>query len=503
MYQAPSTMNLSRTSSQRNDFVAGETGSRADQTIETDTSLESTDEFFFHSESDGNDDACPRTKKQLPADFKPSDFAVIVGRGKKIRETIGNSRLRVMAGSYLTQYADAMDNRAKKTAIVNAIIGKVKALCSHTGGAFVRQSQGRWYEVSDRVAREKVGYVFRDLLHDQYGSSSKSKIAKRRRQQEEHEIYLQMMHEGSMSPNREVQPIPRQGLDLKNRPPQPKSEEHESWFDWTRVIDNESLKLRDQALSLPTSFGHGGNINLHAESVPIGTALATTTMNSRHSSTVDASLAVTPWNPHHRSQGGDGRIQKWLGDEPIPTTGTNIPERLPSYEAIRELTRQYNQEDWMTSSDLPPQWSSVSGVSVTANHPQLSNLQWEILRHHRHQQNDHQERNHNNYYEESVMMDDALSPRPFPPGVAGSGVMFSLPSSLDDDVQHQNPRRHSLDDPSNQTKSDYDLAPHNRLMTMGYDQQHNQGGHNVMVNDDVQNDDDGIDISQLLKAALL
>jgi hypothetical protein len=38
---------------------------------------------------------------------------------------------------------------------------------------------GQWYAVDDLTAREKVGYVFRDLLSDQYRSSSKSKVARR------------------------------------------------------------------------------------------------------------------------------------------------------------------------------------------------------------------------------------------------------------------------------------------------------------------------------------
>ena len=54
--------------------------------------------------------------------------------------------------------------------------------------AFVRQTKGRWYEVAENVAREKISYVFRDLLADRYESSSTSKVAKRvqRRQQQQH-----------------------------------------------------------------------------------------------------------------------------------------------------------------------------------------------------------------------------------------------------------------------------------------------------------------------------
>jgi hypothetical protein len=47
-------------------------------------------------------------------------------------------------------------------------------------GGFVRNLDGAWYEVGDRNAREKIGQAFRDLLHDRYRSSTKSKASKRR-----------------------------------------------------------------------------------------------------------------------------------------------------------------------------------------------------------------------------------------------------------------------------------------------------------------------------------
>lgn len=122
-------------------------------------------------------------KALLPQEFKPSPYSVIVGRGKHIRATTGNRRLRVLASSHLQEYAHAVDNKAAKTQIVNLVVSLVKDACP--SGAFVRRSNGRWWEVSETVAREKVGYVFRDLLHDRYESSSKSKVAKRRREKDE------------------------------------------------------------------------------------------------------------------------------------------------------------------------------------------------------------------------------------------------------------------------------------------------------------------------------
>jgi hypothetical protein len=48
------------------------------------------------------------------------------------------------------------------------------------GGRFIKNEHGRWIEISDAAAREKVGALFRDCLHSQYKSSGKAKTARRR-----------------------------------------------------------------------------------------------------------------------------------------------------------------------------------------------------------------------------------------------------------------------------------------------------------------------------------
>merc|ERR1711959_771862 len=140
----------------------------------------------------------------LPEDYDPCEYTVIIGRGKKIRESTGNRRLRVLAASMLPQYEEAADtdDRAAKTRLVNTVVDLIERACRESGTdnsghmidvddisnvAFVRQGKedGRWYEVDDSVAREKVGYVFRDLLADRYESSSKSKVAKKMQLQRE------------------------------------------------------------------------------------------------------------------------------------------------------------------------------------------------------------------------------------------------------------------------------------------------------------------------------
>jgi hypothetical protein len=150
-------------------------------------------------------------ERELPHDFDPSSYAVIIGRGKKIRETVGNQRLRVIASLFLPEYSTAKENRATKTRLVDKVMDLIKSACQVSncdcGGkrcrriAFVRQTKnGQWFEVSNSVAREKIGYIFRDLLASNYLSSSKSKTAKKiqRQHQEQQQQQQQRLREHEM-----------------------------------------------------------------------------------------------------------------------------------------------------------------------------------------------------------------------------------------------------------------------------------------------------------------
>jgi hypothetical protein len=116
----------------------------------------------------------PRTR--LPDDFVPNKYTVLCGRGKDCFHFIGNRRFRVLVDLHLERYSLAQ-TKSDKSRIVCEIVQMVRA----TGG-FCKQDEvdGRWYDVGDAVAREKVGALFRDCLHGMYKSSSKSKTAVRR-----------------------------------------------------------------------------------------------------------------------------------------------------------------------------------------------------------------------------------------------------------------------------------------------------------------------------------
>eukprot|EP00934_Nitzschia_sp_Nitz4_P001838 Nitzschia sp. Nitz4//scaffold2_size372955//228695//229616//NITZ4_000440-RA/size372955-processed-gene-0.520-mRNA-1//-1//CDS//3329546829//1838//frame0 len=118
----------------------------------------------------------------LPPQFQPNNFTVMIGRCKEARSNIGNRRLRVLASTYLRQYAKADSKRVKSN-----IVKEIRDAILEAEGQFIQMDEDkRWYIVNDTVAREKIGYVLRDLLADQYKSSSKQKsaVAKERRHRE-------------------------------------------------------------------------------------------------------------------------------------------------------------------------------------------------------------------------------------------------------------------------------------------------------------------------------
>jgi hypothetical protein len=120
-----------------------------------------------------------KTGAPLGLDFQPSDYSVICGRGKESFNHVGNRRFRILTSMSMERYSRTDNNKATKSAIVSEIV----AIVRQAGGNFCKYKRGEWYEVGDYYAREKVSSLLRDLLHTQYRSSAKAKIARRPRKQ--------------------------------------------------------------------------------------------------------------------------------------------------------------------------------------------------------------------------------------------------------------------------------------------------------------------------------
>ena len=116
--------------------------------------------------------------RQLSNDYTPSKFSVLCGRGKSCTSSPGNKRLKELIKEYLEPYSKARQKNQKST-IVSTIINTIKEEAPE-GEAFVKLEAGKWVEVSESFAREKIGCMFRDMLHTQYRSSTKSKLARKK-----------------------------------------------------------------------------------------------------------------------------------------------------------------------------------------------------------------------------------------------------------------------------------------------------------------------------------
>jgi hypothetical protein len=117
-------------------------------------------------------------KTMLPEDFVPGPHTVVFGRGKAFAALEGNKRLKAIVDSCLKRYSEAR-SKLDKSNIVSMIVSMVKE--STSVGAFIKlEEDGRYWELEDGTAREKIGCMLRDCLHSQYSSSTKAKIERRR-----------------------------------------------------------------------------------------------------------------------------------------------------------------------------------------------------------------------------------------------------------------------------------------------------------------------------------
>jgi hypothetical protein len=109
--------------------------------------------------------------------YIPGPNAVICGRGKACTSSAGNKKLRSYVDSFAKSYGTAA-NKEQKSKIVSTIISLIE---EPEGGAFVKFEESTWWKVDEAYAREKIGNLFRDVLHTKYRSSSKAKQARKQK----------------------------------------------------------------------------------------------------------------------------------------------------------------------------------------------------------------------------------------------------------------------------------------------------------------------------------
>eukprot|EP00797_Seminavis_robusta_P000122 Sro100_g051130.1 n/a (242) ;mRNA; r:13136-13861 len=110
---------------------------------------------------------------QLSPNFVPTNYSVILGRGKGAYNYVGNKRCRVIVKSFLGEY-NKCNTRQERSVQVTKVLEIIREACPI--GAFVKNENGSWYSVDEKIAREKIFTMFRDCQNSQARRSSSSSL---------------------------------------------------------------------------------------------------------------------------------------------------------------------------------------------------------------------------------------------------------------------------------------------------------------------------------------
>jgi hypothetical protein len=99
-------------------------------------------------------------RKSLPIGYTSMDKDVCCGRGKRHWNHTGNVNFRKTIREYVLRYVEA-PVKSDKTLVVISIVDKIR----QSGGRFIKEDRvGRWFDIGDAEAREKVGHSLRDQV---------------------------------------------------------------------------------------------------------------------------------------------------------------------------------------------------------------------------------------------------------------------------------------------------------------------------------------------------
>ena len=119
----------------------------------------------------------PAAIRYLPEDYEPTKYDVLCGRGRRCFVHDGNQNMRQLVQAHLPKYS-VSTCKMEKGHIISLVYEEI---CEQAGnGGFIKKDdKGRWYDVGEFLAREKVSQAFRDALQDKYKSSTASKKKRR------------------------------------------------------------------------------------------------------------------------------------------------------------------------------------------------------------------------------------------------------------------------------------------------------------------------------------
>ncbi|KAL3907053.1 MAG: hypothetical protein SGILL_009028 [Bacillariaceae sp.] len=112
----------------------------------------------------------------LPEWFVPTEKDVVCGWARQNHKHPGNRRFRQLVEHSAPLYASAT-SKLGKSHVIAAVVEKVRR--DSIGGGFVKKDfqSGRWFEIGDDKARDKVGHAIRRVLEELGKSSGLSKSA--------------------------------------------------------------------------------------------------------------------------------------------------------------------------------------------------------------------------------------------------------------------------------------------------------------------------------------
>jgi hypothetical protein len=95
---------------------------------------------------------------KTPLIIAPKLSDILLGRGKGAQFHAGNIRLRMLMGSFFSEYEGC--GRMEKKNVALSVVDEVK----RRGGRFLQEKDGAWKEVDDEVViLKKVMHCFRDM----------------------------------------------------------------------------------------------------------------------------------------------------------------------------------------------------------------------------------------------------------------------------------------------------------------------------------------------------
>lgn len=124
-----------------------------------------------------NYEVCPEFKGKKSVTV-PGHLDVLLGRGRRCQEHVGNMRLRNLVEDCKPVYDNA--TRKEKTLISQELVESIKKNANH----FLKDEDVGWVEVDDQVARLKVSHTFRDIIKDSLKRAGGDTSGKRLREPE-------------------------------------------------------------------------------------------------------------------------------------------------------------------------------------------------------------------------------------------------------------------------------------------------------------------------------